>query len=151
VNRRRSGVDLLIVLFVHISQHDFRGRVLCMHHSLFMNVSYRSKASRSELEPGAQWYTSMLLQDSIQRWRYNATTKKRIHLYLSPCSFLPCGSKPFRIPNKVLDTASLAPIIGFNTAIGTALTTAFNAPCSSALAIEQGTDLHHHLISRKLP
>ena len=78
---------------------------------------------------------------------------KELYLYLSPCSFLPCGSKPFLMPSRVLDTASLAPIIGFNTAIGTALTTAFNAPCLSVFwpCRKRDLDLHHHLISHRLP
>lgn len=50
------------------------------------------------------------------------------HLYLSPCSFLPCGSRLFLMPRSVFDTASLAPIIGFKTAIGTARTTALRGP-----------------------
>lgn len=50
------------------------------------------------------------------------------HLYLSPSSLVPSGSKLFLIPSSVLLTASLAPIIGLSTAIGTALTTALSGP-----------------------
>jgi hypothetical protein len=67
-------------------------------------------------------YTVQTYSDDVLR------PSAKSHLYLSPCSLRPCGSRLFLIPNKVLETASLAPIIGLSTAIGTARTTAFSGP-----------------------
>jgi hypothetical protein len=50
-------------------------------------------------------------------------------LYLASLSCLTLGSKVLCKPNSVSLTASLAPIIGFKTAIGTARTTERTGPC----------------------
>ena len=72
------------------------------------------------------------------------------YLYLSLCSFLPCGSRLFRIPSRVFDTASLAPIMGFRTAIGTALTTALSGPFLSAFILFLSDKARTHIVSRPL-
>jgi hypothetical protein len=50
-------------------------------------------------------------------------------LYLTSFSCLMSGSRVFWIPSRVLLTASVTPIIGFSTAIGTARMTARTGPC----------------------
>ena len=101
----------------------------------------RCEYNNNQYDPYIQPHHCLKLQ------HYQKTTR---YLYLSPCSFLPCGSRLFLIPSRVLETASLAPIIGFNTAIGTALTTALNGPYSSALHIVCYTMALTHIITRPL-
>jgi hypothetical protein len=108
----------------------------------FIRCEYNNK----QYDPYIQPHHCLKLQ------HYQKTTR---YLYLSPCSFLPCGSRLFLIPKRVFETASLAPIIGFNTAIGTALTTALSGPCSSTPStfffFDSDCDSHYHPTSRTLP
>ena len=61
-------------------------------------------------------------------YRCDAIWVRTPYLYLSDSSLRAFGSRVFRIPSSVLLTASVAPIMGFKTAIGTARTTAFSGP-----------------------
>ena len=71
------------------------------------------------------YYTDVhVLLGSSRKWLYVLLH----HLYLASLSCRTFGSSVLWRPSRVLLTASLAPIIGFSTAIGTARTTERTGP-----------------------
>ena len=66
--------------------------------------------------------------NSYQIIKENLKRSYYLRLYFASFSYRACGSRVFRRPKRVLETASVAPIIGFNTAMGTARTTALVEP-----------------------